>query len=150
MSPHFLNSLCHKIGNAHVKALSSTIFGIRKVPCDWLASWIRPFFFYGTPFLLEVMIDWLTITFQPWLLADIFSKMNKVACQLTVFVANDQIWLSSKNQKFGELLICHCGFDSFLLKDFPEEISSNISACDLFFGCCIMKYVNIWKSHLTQ
>lgn len=73
---------------------------------------------------------------QTWALADIISKKNKVSLwlqqkQLMLFVAEDRIWASKQELKFGKPFICYHKLDSFLiLKDLSDEVSDNINECD--------------------
>ena len=68
-------------------------------------------------------------------LADIFSKMNKVNLSLwgkqqAVFVTGNKIQAKWKLEVW-KTFICYCEPNGFPLKDFPDEIGSDINEYEM-------------------
>ena len=73
---------------------------------------------------------------QTWGLGSCSSKKNKghlslQGKQLTVFVAKE-IWYFGWKLEVWKTFICYCELNDFPLKDFPDEIGSDINEYEMW------------------
>ena len=112
---------------------------LRKSTCEtvWVVTWTS-LFFHVKSFLLKRTTEKLWL-FEFEYLADTFLKMNKLLLlfqrkQLTVFVANNNIWAFRQKLEFWKVCMGHWELEGFaLLKDYSDEIHSDINKCDFSF-----------------